>query len=65
MLLPDVHDELVRAAAASSARRRFGARAASAVAAAFVTFMLAAPAAQAVLPLALSAPLVTHLAVAK
>jgi len=46
MLLPDVHDELVRAAAART-RRRLGARTVSALAAALVALLFAAPAAQA------------------
>jgi hypothetical protein len=56
MLLPDVHDELVRIAAASGARKRLSTRTLSALAAALVTLLLVAPAAQAVLPLAVSAP---------
>jgi hypothetical protein len=52
MLLPDVHDELVRAAVATSARRRLGTRTLSALVAAFATLLLAAPAAHAVHPLA-------------
>jgi hypothetical protein len=56
MLLPELHNELVRAASAPSVRRRFGARTLSALAAALATLLLVAPAAQAVLPLAAQLP---------
>ena len=61
MLLPEVHDELVRAAAAETTRRRVGARALSALTAALAALLLAAPTAHAVLPLAASAAPVTRL----
>jgi hypothetical protein len=62
MLLPEVHDELVRAAGAARARRRVGARTISALAAALVALLLAAPAAQAGIPLVASAAPITHVA---
>jgi hypothetical protein len=54
MLLRDVHDELVAAAAAPTARRRVGARSLSALAAALAALLLAAPTAEAVSPLVAS-----------
>ena len=55
MLLPEVHDELVRAAAAARARRRVGARTMGALAAALLALLLAAPVARAGIPLVASA----------
>jgi len=47
MLLPSLHDELVRAAAAPHPVRRLGGRTVSALTAAFLTLMVAAPVANA------------------
>jgi hypothetical protein len=47
MFLPQLHDELARAARAPRPARRLGGLTMSALTAAFVTLLLAAPAAQA------------------